>query len=541
MERIEVEGQLVDIIEGKIFPARVVMMDGKFVEISPIQEAPKCYLLPGLIDAHIHIESSQLCPSRFAEAVVPHGTTAVVSDPHEIANVTGMKGIEYMLEDAGKVPLRIFFTAPSCVPPTPYERSGAVIGVADIESMFRDPRFVALGEVMDVQGVLRNDPQIIGKIKAAKEFWKVIDGHCPGLVGTDLVKYINAGIRTDHESLTADEAEEKYFLGMWIQVREGSASHDLRALMPFAKTHECMLVSDDLRAKDLANGHLDVLLRKAVALGMAPMHAIRAVTAWPAWQYSLPGGSVAVGHTADLVLVEDLKSFNVLKVYIGGQMVAENGHALFQFDPTRNGQAIIERKLTAEDLLLRAEGDKASVRVIEVFPDRIESCALITEVPVRQGSVKASPEQDVLLLALVNRYIDERPVLGLIKGFGLKRGALATSVAHDSHHILSVGQNAEDMAKAINAVSRSGGFAVSDEDRLEQLPLEVAGLMSTSPMEKVAAKEAELVDMLKDLGCRLPAPFMTLSFQSLLVVPELKISDRGLFDTTHNELVPPLL
>ncbi len=536
-----VEGQLVDVVNGKIVPSRVVMEGGKFTEIVTLPEAPNRYLLPGFIDSHIHIESSQLCPSRFAEAAVPHGTTAVISDPHEIANVLGMKGVELMLEDSAKVPLRTFLTAPSCVPATQYERSGATIGVAEIESMLKDQRFVGLGEVMDVQGVLNDDPRIISKIKAAKAFWKGIDGHCPGLVGKDLVKYINAGMRTDHESLTSDEAEEKYFLGMWIQVREGSASRDLRSLMPFAKAHECMLVSDDLRAKDLVNGHLDVLLRKAVALGMPPMHAIRAVTAWPAWHYNLPGGSVAVGRTADLVIVEDLRNFKVLQVFIEGKLVAEDGVPLFLAEPRTNGLGILPRDLVADDLLLPAEGERASVRVIEAVPDRIESGSLVTELPVREGCVRAMPEQDVLHLALVNRYVDERPVLGFIKGFGLKRGAMATSVAHDSHHILAVGASVDDMAKAINAVSRSGGYAVCDDNVISALPLEVAGLMSTSPARVVAQKENDLVELLASMGCKLPAPFMTLSFQSLLVVPELKIGDRGLFDTRRMEVVPAIL
>ncbi|KAF5071146.1 Adenine deaminase [anaerobic digester metagenome] len=536
-----VEGQLVDVVNGRIVPSRVVMEDGKFMEIVPLDMAPDRYLLPGLIDSHIHIESSQLCPSRFAEAAVPHGTTAVVSDPHEIANVLGMKGVELMLEDASNVPLRIFLTAPSCVPATQYERSGATIGIPEIESMLKDPRFVGLGEVMDVEGVLNDDPRIISKIKAAKAFWKGIDGHCPGLVGKDLVKYINAGMRTDHESMTADEAEEKYFLGMWVQVREGSASRDLRALMPFAKKHECMLVSDDLRARDLVNGHLDVLLRKAVALGMPAMHAIRAVTAWPAWHYNLPGGSVAVGRTADLVIVEDLRNFKVQQVYIAGKLVAEDGAPLFLAEPRTNGLGMVPRDLVGPDLLLRAEGDRASVRVIEAFPDRIESGSLVTELPVREGTLRGSPEQDVLHLALVNRYENEPPVLGFIKGFGLRRGAMATSVAHDSHHILAVGVSPDDMARAIDAVSRTGGFAVCDGNELSTLPLEVAGLMSTSPARVVAQKENQLVDKLTDLGCRLPAPFMTLSFQSLLVVPELKISDRGLFDTRRAEVVPAML
>ncbi len=541
MSRTVVEGQLVDVVNGKIVPSRVVMEDGKFTEIVPLAVAPSRYLLPGLIDSHIHIESSQLCPSRFAEAAVPHGTTAVISDPHEIANVLGMKGIELMLEDAAKVPLRIYLTAPSCVPATRFERSGATIGVAEIESMLKDPRFVGLGEVMDVQGVLRDDPGIISKIKAAKTFWKGIDGHCPGLVGKDLVKYINAGIRTDHESLTADEAEEKYFLGMWIQVREGSASRDLRSLMPFAKANECMLVSDDLRAKDLVNGHLDVLLRKAVALGMPPMHAIRAVTAWPAWHYNLPGGSVAVGRTADMVIVEDLRDFKVLQVFIEGKLVAEDGVPLFLAQPKTNGLGILPRDLVGEDMLLPAEGDKVSVRVIEAIPDRIESGSLVTELPVKDGRVRAMHQQDVLHLALVNRYVDERPVLGFIKGFGLKRGAMATSVAHDSHHLLAVGASPDDMARAINAVSRTGGFAVCDGNVISALPLEVAGLMSTSPARVVAQKESDLVELLAGMGCKLPAPFMTLSFQSLLVVPQLKIGDRGLFDTMRMEVVPALL
>lgn len=541
MNRTAVEGQLVDVVNGRTVPSRVVMEDGKFAEIVPLEEAPMRYLLPGFIDSHIHIESSQLCPSRFAEAAVPHGTTAVVSDPHEIANVLGMKGIEFMLEDASKVPLRIYLTAPSCVPATPYERSGATMGVAEIESMLKDPRFVGLGEVMDVQGVLNDDPRIISKIKAAKAFWKGIDGHCPGLVGNDLVKYINAGIRTDHESMTSDEAEEKYFLGMWIQVREGSASKDLRSLMPFAKANECMLVSDDLRARDLVNGHLDVLLRKAVALGMAPMHAIRAVTAWPAWHYGLPGGSVALGRTADLVVVEDLRDFSVLQVYIAGQLVAENGRSLFKAEPRSNGLGIVPRDLVGDDMLLPAEGEKVAVRVIEVFPDRIESGSLVTELPVKDMRVRAMPRLDILHLALVNRYEEERPVLGFIKGFGLKRGAMATSVAHDSHHILAVGESPEDMAKAINVVSRSGGLAVCDGGNVSSLPLEVAGLMSTSPAEEVARKENELLETLSGMGCVLPAPFMTLSFQSLLVVPELKIGDRGLFDTRRMEVVPAIL
>lgn len=541
MDRTVVEGQLVDVVNGKISPARVVMEDGKFTEVIPLPESSGGYLLPGLIDAHIHIESSQLCPSRFAEAVVPHGTTAVVSDPHEMANVLGMDGVQYMLSDSEHVPLRIFLTVPSCVPATKFETSGATIGVPEIEKLFQDRRFVALGEVMDYRGVLEDDPRIMEKLRTTKKLWKNIDGHCPGLVGPDLVKYINAGMTTDHECLTPDEAEEKYFLGMWIQVREGSASRDLGLLMPFARAHECMLVSDDLQARDLLNGHMDVLLRKAVAMGMPPLHAIRAATAWPAWHYGLPGGSIATGRTADLVVMDDLKDFRVREVYINGKLVAKDGRALFPIAPKSSSLAIIEQRTSAQDLQIAATGNRAMVRVIEVFQDRIESCALLTELPVRNGLIAPGLKQDVLLLALVNRYTEARTVLSFIKGFGLKSGAMATTVAHDSHHILAVGVSPEDMAKAIHAVSVDGGYAVVDGDRKEQLPLDVAGLMSTSTLTEVASQESVLLEMLKGMGCKLPAPFMTLSFQSLLVVPELKISDRGLFDTLRMEIVSPLI
>jgi len=541
MSRTEVTGQLVDVVNGKVVPSKVIMEDGKFAEISPLDDAPGRFLIPGLIDSHIHIESSQLCPSRFAEAVVPHGTTAVVSDPHEIANVLGVEGVRYMLSDSEGVPLRTYLTVPSCVPATKYEDSGATLGVAEIEELFKDRRFVALGEVMDYRGVLEDDPRIMDKVRAVKKLWKLIDGHCPGLVGNDLVKYINAGMRTDHECLTPDEAEEKYFLGMWIQVREGSASKDLEALMPFAKRHECMLVSDDLRAKDIASGHLDALLRKAVASGMPVMHAIRAVTAWPAWHYGLPGGSIAVGRTADLVVVDDLNDFHVKEVYIAGDLVARDGQAMFPVEPKGAPLAIVPQERTAAEMLIPAKGDRTSVRVIHVLPDQIESMAFITELPVREGVVLPDPQQDVLLLALCNRYREAVPVIGFVKGFGLKRGAMATTVAHDSHHILAVGASPEDMASAINHVSRSGGYAVVDGETVKTLPLNVAGLMSTSPMNEVAQREAELVDMLKGLGCKLTAPFMTLSFQSLLVVPELKIGNRGLFDTVRMEFVHPLI
>ena len=337
MEPRSVEGQFVDVIEGKVYPARVSFADGRVLAVERLDQAPEHHILPGFVEAHIHIESSQLCPSRFAEAAVPHGTTSVINDPHEISNVLGMTGVRYMLEDAKGVPLRTYFTAPSCVPSTKHDTSGAVFGKEEIDLLLRMKEFVALGEVMDFQAVLRDDNGIKEKIKVAREYWKPVDGHCPGLIGGDLVKYINAGISSDHESLTADEAEEKFHLGMWIMVQEGSANRNLGALLPFAKANECFLVSDDLQATDLMRGHLDLLLRKAVALGMDPIHAIRAVTAWPSWHYFLPGGSLAKGKVADIVIVDDLKDFNVKEVYVAGDLVAKGGKALFTPKPVHLG------------------------------------------------------------------------------------------------------------------------------------------------------------------------------------------------------------
>jgi adenine deaminase len=541
-DRTVIEGNLVDVVREAVFPARIETSHGIITLIERVDKEFRDFLVPGLIDAHIHIESSLLSPSRFAEAAVPHGTTAVIADPHEIANVLGLEGIDYMVRDAAAVPLRFYFTAPSCVPATPFETSGAVLGPREVEKLLERDNFIALGELMNYPGAIRGDPDVIAKIDVARRLRKPVDGHCPLLSGEPLRAYVGLGISTDHECTTAAEALEKHALGMRVMVREGSVSKDLEALAPFARDHEFLLVSDDLLLPDLLRGHLDRSLAAAVSLGIDPFRALRAATINPARHYGLPLGLLEAGRMADIVRVADLGSFRILEVYIGGRRAAGQGRPTFVARPEPLPGRLSVRERSPRDFAVRASGPSAKVRSIGLVKDSLLTQSLKATLSVEDGLVMPDADRDILRIAVVNRYRDAPVANGFVTGFGLKDGAIAGSVAHDSHNIIAVGAGAGDVADAVNRVIREGGgFSACASGRGAILPLPVAGLMSAEPAAAVGETLDRLHAMAEAQGSTIPRPFMAMSFLSLLVIPSLKIGDRGLFDVDAFRFVEAVL
>jgi len=536
---MELRGNLVDVVAREIYPAEVVIEGKTIVRVKRISGEFERYLIPGLLDAHIHIESSMLCPSRFAEVVVPKGTTSVIADPHEIANVLGIEGIEYMARDSGQTPLKVYLAAPSCVPATSFETSGAVLGPEEVDSVLQMDNVVALGEVMNFPGVVNRDKDVMQKIDAAKKRGKMVDGHAPMLSGDALKKYVEAGISTDHECTTLEEAREKAKLGMKIQIREGSASKNMKALLPLAKEYDCMLVSDDRHPEDLMYGHMDAILRKTVELGVDPVDALRMATVVPAEHYGLNSGAIQEGRSADIVALKSLDDFEVAEVLIDGKLVAKDGVSFFRPRPTKIRGTFSVGKIRPEDLAVQA-GNRAevSVRVIEAFSGQIFTKEKDAVLLCSSGFAQADVEHDVLHLAVVERYGHNNIGRGFVHGFGLKKGAMASSVAHDSHNIIVIGTSTNEMASAVNEVAKEGGIVAVEGSELSRLALPIAGLMSGEPVDIVAGKLSRLHEHAKQLGCKLEAPFMTLSFLSLLVIPELKLSDRGLFDSRSFSFVP---
>lgn len=536
-----VEGNLVDVISDRIYPARVTVESGRIVDILEIRGSFDRYILPGLIDSHVHVESSLLVPSRFAEAAVPHGVTGVISDPHEIANVLGIEGVELMIEDGEGVPLHFHFAAPSCVPATPFESSGAIIGPEEIDLLLARDDVVALAEMMNFPGVLNEDPDVMAKIDSALSRGKPVDGHAPGLGGEGLEKYISAGITTDHECTSFDEAYEKASKGMFVQIRNGSASKNMEDLIGIADDFEFFLATDDMHAGDMIDGYMDRLLSKAVSLGVDPLRAIKAASLWPSRHYNLNGGYLDLDMPADMVIVSDLRDFNVEEVYIGGELVAKDGKVLFEARPKTGRTSILQQDWSSEDFHIPASGEKVKARIIRVLPDQIVSVADEADMVVANGRILADPERDISFLAVVNRYRPAPPSVALVSGFGLKKGGMASTIAHDSHNIIAVANDPGTLAHVIKGVSVNGGYFATDGARDVSLPLPVAGLMSTEKAEDVAAKEREVTDFVRTLGCHLHAPFMTMGFQSLLVLPNLKLGDRGLFDSVNFRFVDVVL
>ncbi|OOG78536.1 adenine deaminase [Algoriphagus sp. A40] len=529
---MKISGNLVDIPNRKIYPASLEISNGKILKIQEIQKLDGLpFLMPGFIDAHVHVESSMLVPSEFARLAVVHGTVATISDPHEIANVCGMAGVEYMIENGKQVPFKFYFGAPSCVPATLFETAGGEIDATDIENLMSRPEIHYLAEMMNWPGTVNRDPIVMEKIRIAKKYGKPIDGHAPGLKGELAEKYVSAGPSTDHECFTYDEALGKIKLGMKISIREGSAAKNFEALIDLIDEYPEMIMfcSDDKHPDNLAISHINELAARAVAKGKDLFDVLRASCLNPIFHYSLPVGQLRVGDPADFILVKDLEKFDVLATYIGGQKVAENGKSLIH----RVKNEVINNFHTSlkkpEDFQLKSKGSK--VRVIEALDGQLITPEIQGEILVKNGFAESNPEKAILKITVVNRYQDTPPAVAFIKNFGLKTGAIASSVGHDSHNIIAVGIDDESICKAVNLIIEAkGGVSAVSGDREEILPLPVGGIMSASDGYEVAAAYTSIDRMAKEMGATLNSPFMTLSFMALLVIPDLKLSDKGLFD-----------
>lgn len=558
-----------DVMSNTIQPSRITIADGIFTEVKPIMVNERTefdingLVLPGFIDSHIHIESSMITPAQFAKIAVRHGTTSVVCDPHEIANVLGMEGIELMIENAKQVPFNFYFAAPSCVPATPFETSGATIDSNDIEELLKKDEIVALGEMMNFPGVINGDEEVLRKLELARECGKPIDGHAPLLSHDDLDKYLAQGISTDHECSNAIEVVEKKFKGMKIMVRDGSSAMDMESLFNVGESNSQIneqkllglvfkdlfehkihsplfdfIVSDDKHPNDLIKGHLNLSIKKAVSLGIDILKAIEMVTINPAFHYGLNCGAIVEGAQADFIVVDGIYDFNILQTYVGGQLVFDGENVLFDVPEIEPHNSINASKKTAEDFDVHHDGDMCEVNVIECFDGDLLTKKATAKLQVTDGIVQPDIFQDVLKIAVVERYGGNVVSNAFIKGFGLKKGAIASSVAHDSHNIIVVGHNSEMMAQAVNRViDDMGGIAVVGEDFGDSLPLPIAGLMSNEDAYDVANQLQRLHNMADALGCQLTAPFMTMAFMALLVIPSLKISDKGLFDADAFEFI----
>ncbi len=521
---------LVDIHQNRIYPAEIVIGDCRIESIRPVNRLLENYILPGFIDAHIHIESSMVSPAAFAEVAVRHGTVAIVSDPHEIANVLGMEGITFMVNDAGYCPMKIHFGAPSCVPATSFETSGAAISADDIDELLQKRETGFLSEVMDYPGVVQGDPGVMKKLKIAIKHEVPVDGHAPGLQGEDLDRYIKAGISTDHECLNLEEAEEKIIKGMKVLIREGSGAKNFKTLLPLLKMYpdKIMFCTDDLHPDDFLKGHINVMVKRAINLDYDLFDVIRAAGLNTIEHYGLDVGTLKAGDKADFIVVDSLHSMNVLETYINGKNVFGNERVHFKSENKEVPNRFSIDKIAGEELVVRAEGNE--LRVIQAIDGDLLTREIKTRAKIENGIVVQDIDRDILKIAVVNRYVQTRPGIGFISGFKLEKGAIASSIGHDCHNIICIGTSDKSMTAAINwVVENRGGIVVNNENDSIGLPLEIAGIMTTGNVEYAAGKYQELTAIVRKLGSNMHAPFMTLSFMALLVIPELKMSDKGLF------------
>ncbi|MEP5254641.1 MAG: adenine deaminase [Winogradskyella arenosi] len=528
---MKLKGNIVDIINRRIFKGEVTIENGKITSVEAKDCEENHYILPGFVDAHIHIESSMLVPSEFAKIAVNHGTVATVSDPHEIANVLGVKGVEFMIENGKQTPFKFNFGAPSCVPATSFESAGAVIDSDAIKTLMANPDIKYLAEMMNYPGVIYDDAEVLKKIEWAKHYNKPVDGHAPGLRGDDLTKYIAAGISTDHECFTFDEGLEKLQKGMKVIIREGSAAKNFNALIDLLDEHyeNMMFCSDDKHPDDLLLGHINQLCARAIAKGNDVFKVLQAACVNPVKHYNLDVGLLDVGDAADCIVVEDLKDFKTLQTYIDGELVSDRGSSKVKHVAFTNLNNFNTSKKDVSEF--RLESQTTKIKVIECVDGELVTNALTENATIKDGNLVSNTETDVLKMTVVNRYQNDKPAIAFIKNFGLKEGAIASSVGHDSHNIIAIGVSDEAICKAVNLlIENEGGICAVSDIEEQVIPLPVAGIMSDQNAEVIGQHYSELDKMAKTLGSQLHAPYMSLSFMALLVIPALKLSDKGLFD-----------
>ncbi|SHI83611.1 adenine deaminase [Flavobacterium terrae] len=535
---MQIQGQIVDIKNKRIYSGEITVENGKIVSIIEKNHDTKSYILPGFIDAHIHIESSMLVPSEFARLAVLHGTVGTISDPHEIANVLGKEGVYYMIENSKQVPLKFHFGAPSCVPATSFETAGAVIDSEDIKELLASPDIHYLAEMMNYPGVLFDDEEVLKKIAWAKHFNKPVDGHAPGLRGEPIKKYISAGITTDHECFTYEEAKEKLDLGMKVIIREGSAAKNFNSLIDLLPEYyeNMMFCSDDKHPDDLIVSHINALCARAIAKGMDLFKVLQVACVNPVHHYNMNVGLLKENDAADFIVVEDLVDFKVKKTFIDGILVADNGKSLVEKISFETPNNFNTEKKSASDFEVVSTAQ--NIRVIEALEGQLITNEIHCKSLKSSGKLVSDVENDVLKMAVVNRYSNEKPAVAFIKNFGLKHGAIASSVAHDCHNIVVVGTSDEEICKAVNVlIENRGGVCAVNGNQFKSLALPVAGIMSDQDGWTAGKLYQEIDEMAKQLGSGLKAPFMTLSFMALLVIPDLKLSDKGLFSGKSFEFV----
>ncbi|MDD2943025.1 MAG: adenine deaminase [bacterium] len=532
MSNFSISGQIVDIFKREIFPGRIEICQGRITAIQKMEKVEEThYILPGFIDAHVHVESSMLVPTEFARMATIHGTIGSVSDPHEIANVCGMAGVEFMLENASKSPFKFAFGAPSCVPATVFETAGAELDATDVTTLLERDDIYYLSEVMNFPGVLLRSPDILEKIASARRLGKPIDGHAPGLRGNDVISYCAAGVTTDHECFTIEEAREKLSSGMKILIREGSAAKNFDELIPLLgeNPESIMFCSDDKHPDDLLQGHINQLVSRALDKGFELFDVLRAATLNPAVHYNLPIGMLRVGDDADFIVTDDLKTMRITRTYIAGTLCSKDGQPLLSSVISTAINNFSCPIISRSDIALVAHGK--TLNAIGVIDGQIVTTALTAKANIKDGLAISDPDNDLIKIVVINRYQSAKPAVAFVSGTGLKHGAIASTVAHDSHNIVAIGSDDQDIVAAINTlIDLRGGLAVANKDNIVALPLPVAGLMSLESGEFVSAQYRQLDEIAHSLGTTLHAPFMTLSFLALPVIPELKLTDLGLFN-----------